>query len=92
MCCIFGDHNQWASIRDLSQDRLGKVMHYESKFGLTIKPGQDVFTQSVLGKSFVKDAPEELRRLALSKVYDAPVFLEDWLLPKGAYRRCGGPT
>lgn len=92
LACIFGDKDQWASVKDLAPEVFGRIMLYEQRFGCTITKDTDVFTQAMSGKSFVKDAPEYLKRLAMSKVYTAPVFIENWQLPKGAYQRCGGPT
>ena len=92
MCCIFGDRSQWASVRQLAPERFDKILGYEKQFGVTIDRRLNVAQLADLGESFIDDAPAELKRLAMAKEYDAPVFIEDWQLPKGAYKRCGGPT
>ncbi len=62
----------------------------------TIKKGESVTAQAARGKSFVGDASPELIALALADDYPADqVFVpkgQDWELPIGAYKRCGGPT
>ena len=96
MCCIFGDGSQWASVRDLIPERFNRIAGLESQFGVSIKRGLTVIQQADKGQSFIADAPDELKRLALSPHYPLDGFLlkkgEAWTLPAGAFKRCGGPT
>jgi 3'-phosphoadenosine 5'-phosphosulfate sulfotransferase (PAPS reductase)/FAD synthetase len=92
MACIFGDKDQWASVKEIAPHRFFRIMQYEEQFGCTIDQNYSVWDMAQRGKSFVKDADPKLLKLAMSKKYTDSVFVENWELPKGAYKRCGGPT
>lgn len=96
MTCIFGEPDQWASVLDLIPERVKRIYQFETQFGLTIKKGLTVLDQANKGKSFLADVPTELKKLALSENYPIDWFFlpdgKDWVLPLGAYKRCGGPT
>jgi hypothetical protein len=96
MCCIFGDKNQWASIRQIAPKQFHWHAQNEQRFGLTIKQGLTVLDQANDGASYCENAPQWLIDMALSQEYPYDeVFVPDgyeWQLPAGAYKRCGGPT
>lgn len=96
LACIFGDPNQWASVRVVDPDRFSKIAQYEKDFGLTIKKGLTVIDQADEGKPFPQTASHETISLAMSRSYPREKFFvpsdEDWPLPPGAYKRCSGPT
>lgn len=97
MNCIFADENQWASNQVLAPTWVARIGAYERQFGTTIKKGVTVEEMARRGKEFVSDKPEELRRLAMSPDgFTAELFFlaegEPWVVPAGAYKRCGGPT
>jgi 3'-phosphoadenosine 5'-phosphosulfate sulfotransferase (PAPS reductase)/FAD synthetase len=100
MCCIYGDEDQWASVRTLDANRFNRIATYEVDFGLTIatkKEGKETAPYSVvekadLGESFVVSAPAEIVEQAMGEGYNASqVFVNNWELPKGAFKRCPGP-
>ncbi|MBV8094427.1 MAG: phosphoadenosine phosphosulfate reductase [Acetobacteraceae bacterium] len=93
LACIFGDYNQWASVRELVPALFDRIAGYEQRFGKTIKQRLSVVNQADRGEAFAM--PVELRAKALSTDYTDPILLpdgEEWVLPPGAFRRCGGPT
>jgi 3'-phosphoadenosine 5'-phosphosulfate sulfotransferase (PAPS reductase)/FAD synthetase len=97
LACIFGDENQWASVKSIAESRFRRIADLERGFGTTIKKGQSVEDMTRKGKEFVSDKPEELRRLAMSPdAFTAEMFFlpegEVWNVPAGAYKRCGGPS
>lgn len=93
MACIFGDADQWASVRKIAADRFAKIANYEQEFGKSIKRGITVLQMADKGTSFIDDAPDELIKLAMNKDYPSnQVRVESWNTPNGAYKRCGGPT
>jgi 3'-phosphoadenosine 5'-phosphosulfate sulfotransferase (PAPS reductase)/FAD synthetase len=96
MACIFGDRDQWASIRKIAGERFDKIAAYEREFGKTIKKGESIVDQANHGTSFIDHAPDWLIKLAMSQHYPQDqVFCgpnEEWEPPVGAYKRCGGPT
>jgi len=93
MACIFADKNQWASIRELDPKCFNKVSAYESEFGVTIQRKDSIVEQADKGESFIGAAPESLKQEALGKGFSASdFFVDDWEMPSGAFKRCGGPT
>lgn len=95
LACIFGDNDQWASVREVAPKRFNRISLYEGEFGYTIKKGLTVIDMADKGKEFVSDKPQALVDLAMGRT---PYAIEDfrtvgeWKLPSGAYKRCGGPT
>jgi 3'-phosphoadenosine 5'-phosphosulfate sulfotransferase (PAPS reductase)/FAD synthetase len=95
MACIFGDDDQWASVDELSPDRIDRIDLYEIQFGTTIRKGRGVRETIERGREFVSDKPEALKALAMSDGFTADIFFmgdEPWTMPAGAFKRCGGPT
>lgn len=96
MACIFGDRDQWASVRSIDPARFERIASYEDEFGVTIKRGASVVEQADQGNSFVQGAPTSHVTLAMSQDYPADQFFlaegEEWSPPVGAFKRCGGPS
>jgi 3'-phosphoadenosine 5'-phosphosulfate sulfotransferase (PAPS reductase)/FAD synthetase len=97
LACIFGDDDQWASVKSIAESRFRRIAQLEQDFGTTIKKGRTVEEMARRGSEFVSDKPEELRRLAMSPdAFTAEMFFlpegEVWKAPAGAYKRCGGPS
>lgn len=96
MTCIFADADQWASVREIAPGRLAQIHELEQEFGLTIKQGESVAAQANRGESFIEAGDAELIATALGTEYDHRRIIldpdETWELPRGAFKRCGGPT
>ena len=97
LACIFGDENQWASVKGIAPERFERIASLEKEFGTTIRKGRTVEEMAARGKEFVSNKPEELRRLAMSEDAFTPAMFflaegEEWNPPAGAYKRCGGPS
>lgn len=97
LACIFGDENQWASVRSIAPDRFRRIAQLEQDFRSTIRKGHSVEELASRGREFISDKPSDLRALAMSPdAFTKELFLlatgETWTLPAGAYKRCGGPT
>lgn len=94
LACIFGNKDQWASVRALDPQRFNKIADYETEFGCTIQRKQSVVEQADAGAVYEQITSEaHQREIALSKHYPRDeVIVEDWKLPAGAYRECGGPV
>ena len=95
MTCIFGDKNQWASVRDLAPLQFEVVAGYEKEFGKTIQREESVKDQADKGISFVTDKPKWLKDQAVSREFSPEdIFTaegQEWELPAGAFKTCGGP-
>lgn len=97
LACIFGDSDQWASVKEIAGTRFRRIAQLERDFRSTIRKGETVEEIADRGREFVSDKPEELRRLAMSPdAFTKELFFlapgEAWKTPAGAYRRCGGPS
>lgn len=94
MACIFGNADQWASLRYIAPERFAEIAGYETEFGCTIKRGAGVGALADKGKPYPQCQDADLVALALGHTYTAPVIAPPhlWTLPAGAYSHSGGPT
>lgn len=97
LACIFGDSDQWASVKTIAPERFKRIAGLERDFRSTIRKGQSVEEIAARGREFVSDKPSELRALAMSPdAFTKDMFFlaygETWMPPAGAYKRCGGPS
>ena len=92
MACIFGQADQWASVKQIDPKAFERLASYEKTLGHTIDNKLTVLEMADRGRSFV-EAPKELVDLAMSRDYSATeVVTTAWQLPAGAFKRDGGPT
>ncbi len=103
MACIFGDPDQWASVREVDPKLFQKIVRLEREFGHTIRHDVDVAgfirkrtpTYPTGGHSFVPEGTTRLVARALSEAsWRDPVLVKPsaWRLPPGAFKKDGGPT
>jgi 3'-phosphoadenosine 5'-phosphosulfate sulfotransferase (PAPS reductase)/FAD synthetase len=96
MFCIFGDQNQWATVRRLAPKEFNWHARNERRFSLTIREKESVVQLADRGTPYYEDAPAWLTDLAMSdgEYPDDQLIVPaaDWETPLGAYKRCGGPT
>lgn len=94
MACIFGDKNQWATIRALDPKRFEKIAGYESEFDCTIKRKTTIVEEADKGAVYEQLATEtQQAELSMSMAYPVElVTVDEWELPAGAFRTCGGPN
>ncbi|KKN80243.1 hypothetical protein LCGC14_0332120 [marine sediment metagenome] len=94
LACIFGNKDQWASVRALDPQRFEKVAGYEAEFETTIQRKLSIREQADRGAVFEQITSEDHQReIAVGKHYPRDeVIISDWKLPAGAYRACGGPV
>ena len=107
MPCIFGNDDQWATIKTLDPRLIKKIAGYEHDFYVspekpgTIHPTHDVVARAARGISYLE---EEMpmsdfedavanAQLAMSEHYPRELaIVNTWHLPRGAGRKSGGPT
>ena len=97
MACIFGGPQEWATIRLLDRLRFSRIANYEREFGVTIQRGENVIEQAERATApLITQTDEALVREAMSPHFDAGRFFippgQEWLLPRGAFRRGAGPS
>lgn len=83
--CIFGGADQWATVKEIAPHRFEQIAEYEEEFDTTIAREKSVRDLAEEGESYLPDEPE-LVDLACGEEYDAPVFVDDWEEPRGAYK------
>lgn len=94
MKCIFGNADQWATIKVLDPEGFAQVAAYEGQFGVTIHRGQSVVERARQGQSWIPKGMEALAEAALQPRYRERILInpEDWQLPHGAFKRTPGPA
>lgn len=88
--CIFGNKDQWATIRTHMPDSFERIANYEQEFKVTIHRSKSVSELADQGTSY--PCSFEMLQIATSREYNEPIFVENWKLPAGAFKECGGPT
>lgn len=91
--CIFGNANQFASAACISHQNFSQLVNFEKEFGYTLKRDTDLSTLIKKGVPY-HDITPELARLATSYQYNSDIFIpysQQWNLPSGAFKKCGGP-
>jgi len=90
MACIVGSLSQWASVAQIASRKGIQIRQHEQDFGVTLRRDGDI------DKAIARETPyatnAELVRVAMSEDYDLPIFIENWVLPSGAYGETAGPT
>jgi 3'-phosphoadenosine 5'-phosphosulfate sulfotransferase (PAPS reductase)/FAD synthetase len=90
--CIFGDEDQWASLRTVNPRQLRGIAKHEASFKKTIdRKGRTVLQMADAGTPYEGMRQEDIRA-AVSTTWDEPVFIHPWVLPKGAYGASCGPS
>jgi len=104
MSCIYGDADQWATIRWLANHHFGRISWYEQLFGKTINtkrvkgetvqlPVLQVANEGTVFPA-TRHATRRLRQQALCTRYEDVIRVSpaNWELPAGAFKESGGPT
>ena len=92
--CIFGNPDQWASVKAIAPQLFRKILGYEDQFDHTIQQGGNIEHLASKGKSFVPDTPEMIEIAMSEEIPEDYVKLapgEEWVMPIGAFKRSGGP-
>ena len=94
MACIFGDKHQWASVRELAPRMFNNIEQLETKLDHTIDSKKTVLDMADAGTVY-PECKSDMAERAMSLNYNvSDVFVpddEEWKLPSGAFRKCGGP-
>lgn len=88
--CIFMDANQAATARVVLPKQFERVCKYEEIFGVTIKRNKSLRQLAADGIIY-SSLTEELIEIARGTIYPLSIFIENWRLPAGAYKKGGGP-
>jgi 3'-phosphoadenosine 5'-phosphosulfate sulfotransferase (PAPS reductase)/FAD synthetase len=88
--CIFGDADQWASLRKVNPKQFSRIVELETASGKTIKRKLSVIETAAKGKPYIMK--DEDIRAALATTWNEPMIVNTWTLPAGAYGDSNGPT
>lgn len=91
MACIFGNKNQWASVKKLDNERFTKIATYEKSFGCTIHRNKSVIDLVQEGKPYANMNIMDIMQ-AMDTVYQENIFVSKWKIPQGAFGDSDGPT
>lgn len=87
-CCIFGSKNQFATIHKINPAQTERIIQYEEQFGVTIKRDKPI--RQLIAEGTPYDMDVDTIKMALSKQYTLPMFMDKWTIPSGAYgEQCG---
>lgn len=92
--CVFGNQHQFASAACISRTQMADLIRFEKEFGYTLKRDTDLETLIRKGEPY-SNITSELSRLATSYEFNNSIIVpdnENWELPSGAFKKCGGPT
>lgn len=91
MACIFGNKNQWASVREIDPTRFSKIAQYEKQFKCTIHRNKSVIDLVQEGKPYANMNILDIMQ-GMSTTYRENIFVNKWKLPQGAFGDSTGPT
>ncbi len=95
LSCIFGNPNQWASVREFFPEHFQRVSEKERESGATIQRKRTVGELADRGVPYAAGVGRaDLLQLAMSHVWHGPIQLptDDWTMPPGAFAESTGPT
>lgn len=92
MPCIFGNADQWATVKELDPGRFERLAAYEAEFGVTLKRKVSLPVLAAKGTAYRMGAEDA--RVAMARTFDEPVILAPgmWKLPSGAFGESCGPS
>lgn len=88
--CIFGNPDQWASLRAIAPAQFEQIAAYEAEFKVTIHRRRSVTERADAGSPYTFD--QKWVELANSREFNHLVFTDPWQLPQGAFGDGCGPT
>lgn len=90
--CIFGSPNQWASLQAIAHDNFLAIATHEARFGVTIHRKDSVIARAAKGTIYPNCFDLALVAEALDPNWDYPIFIDNWVLPAGAFGESAGPS
>lgn len=88
--CIFGSATQWAALRAANPEQFERIASYEERFGATIQRSRSV--RDLAGRASPRPLDPDMLRLARQHTFDAPIIVDSWVLPAGAFGETTGPS
>ena len=89
--CIFGSKDQWASLNYINPKQVETISDYEKEFGLTINRKKSI-PELVSDGTPYNSITDEMKKEALSEIFEQPIIIKKWTLPAGAFGDSCGPV
>lgn len=83
--CIFGSANVWASVWELSPEKIWAIGELEQEYGHTLYRDCDIFQKVDRGISFLDPAKVSRWKNEALGEFVSPIFVDEWSLPAGAF-------
>lgn len=81
--CIFNSENTWASLKEISQEKIDRIGEIEEEIGFTLYPDTTIEEKASAGTSFIEDQDRYWIKQATGE-FTAPIITNHWKVPKGA--------
>lgn len=83
--CIFGSDNTWASIADISPDKILEIGIMEEELEHTLYNGITILDKAARGTSFIPASMKARWKAEALSEFKSPILIgSDWTLPAGA--------
>ena len=95
IACIFGNPDQWASMRYLAPDWFERIAAHEDGFGRTIQRDWSIRALADRGRPYQSLIEQpDLARKTLQHAWNKPVTTrpDGWTIPAGAFGNGAGPA
>jgi len=91
--CIFGNNDQWESLRKIDPSGFRTLEDYENRFGITIHRKLALGARADAGQPYAACSNPALVAEAMDPNWNGPIILPEgqWALPAGAFGSGGGP-
>jgi hypothetical protein len=77
-------------VAQIAPRKIIQIRKHEQDFGVTLRRDGDIDKAIARGVPYSMDS--EHIGVAMSESYDLPIFMDNWVLPSGAYGEAAGPT
>lgn len=88
--CIFANPTQLATAAIVLPEQWARVIAYERQWGKTVHRGETL--EQRIGRAKLTYLDTQMMMLARSPIFYAPVILDKWTMPSGAFAEAHGPT
>lgn len=85
--CIFNDNDTWATIAKISPEKFNILSDYEVDFSFTMHNKMSLHKRKDKGVCFLDTDKDEFWINQATKDFNAPIIVEEWTLPKGAFSK-----
>ena len=82
--CIFGSANIWATINIIEPKKIETISSYEQEIKFTLYNNQTIYDKVNKGVPFLE---MDLYWINQSRNFTTPIITNNWVLPKGAFKK-----